>query len=524
MAGAAAIFTSQQAWTSDAALIYAGRRSPANVSGTAFGWSGYAIERGQRYSSAAGSWIVPRVSYQNYAGYSQAEFSSTWVGIGGDGNDQTLIQLGTTQNIDASGTSKYYAWYLLVSALSVPATEIPLPVEPGDKIIASIKCVANCIPDAQQSWMMTMTNSTKGWTWNNNGVPFSYKSSMVSAEWIMEDPILQGPGALPKLPKYGSVTFTDITANDANPNLSLATDAITMVAPDGSPTSIPTAAANGNSFTVNQVGLPPAVPLPNQPTFTSCTSATTDLGPLGSQTAAGQFSGFGQEVYFRFYLAQYESITAFPLAQSKFSYLYVDDNTGAQLAARHGTEQAPIFVSLDPGYYCLKVFNPSALGVQFQVQMSGQAKGLRPGTTKQTAPPVAALDIGNLTPNGYYEKSRYINDGNVNVKPLLAPGHIYTLRDWVGGAGRDQFYVFSLDANRRVSIELANLYLGARATIETEGGGIVAETVESGIPLGPRPPSQKFEGLLPAGTYYLHVAFAGVGGPGTPYAIALTAQ
>ena len=82
----------------------------------------------------------------------------------------------------------------------------------------------------------------------------------------------------------------------------------------------------------------------------------------------------------------------------------------------------------------------------------------------------------------------------------------------------------SLEANRRVSIELANLYLGARATIEIEGGAIVAETVESGTPLEPRPPGQKFEGLLPAGTYYLHVAFAGVGGPGTPYAIALTAK
>ena len=208
----------------------------------------------------------------------------------------------------------------------------------------------------------------------------------------------------------------------------------------------------------------------------------------------------------------------------KFSYAYVDDNTGMQLAARHGTEQAPIFVSLDPGYYCLRVFNPTGPGGQFNVQMSGANKGIRPGATMQMAPPLPLLDIGNLTINGYYEKSRYLNDGNVNVLPGLMAGHIYTLRDWVGATNKDQFYIFSLDAGRTVTVELGNLYLGGRVTIETANGGIVGETVESGIPLTPHPPGQKFEGLLPAGTYYLHVAFAGVGGPGTPYSISLTAR
>jgi Peptidase A4 family len=144
MAVATAICTLQQAWASDGAVTCAVRRSPANAAGTAYG-GGTLSERGQRYSSAAGSWTVPQVSYQNYAGYSQAEFSSTWVGIGGDGNDQTLIQLGTVQNIDASGRTKYSAWYLSVSGIALPATDIPLPVEPGDEITASIKCVANCV-------------------------------------------------------------------------------------------------------------------------------------------------------------------------------------------------------------------------------------------------------------------------------------------------------------------------------------------------------------------------------------------
>jgi hypothetical protein len=521
MAVAAIVSISSGFWSSNEDVIYDIRRSAANATGTAFGWSGYAIEHGQNYSSVSGSWIVPRVSYQNYPGYSQAEFSSTWIGIGGDNNDQTLIQLGTTQNVDASGTTKYYAWYLLVSELAVPAAQIPYPVEPGDKITASLRCVSNCTPNAQQSWAMSMTNSTKGWTWNNNGAPFSYKSTMASAEWIMEDPVLQGPGALPMLPKYGSVTFTDVTANGANPSLSLTTDAITMVAPDGSPTSIPTA-ASGNSFTVNQVGLPPAVPLPNQPTLSVCNGAT-DLGDFNSQTVVGLL-GIGQEVDYRFYLPAYDFMTTFPINHPNFNFLFVDDSTGAQIQPVHGDQNAPIFVSLDPGYYCLKVFSATAPNEQFRVQMSTGNIFIRPSSTRAQAVPLAQFDIGNLTPNGYYGKSRYINADNHNNLLQLVPDHIYTLRDWVGGGATDQFYAFSIDASRNVTVELGNLYLGARTTIETAAGEIVAETVDAGIPLRPRPPGQQFNGPLPAGTYYLHVAFAGVGLPGTPYAIALTAH
>lgn len=525
---AGAILSPLQGATSGEVAIYAVKRAAASDS-TAYGWSGYAIERGQRYTSITGSWIVPRVSYQTYPGYPNAELSTTWIGIGGDGNDKTLIQLGTTQNIDSSGKVKYSAWYLLVSDLVVPSTDIPFPVDPGDHIAATLKCVSNCAPNAQQSWMMTMTNSTKGWTWNNNGAAFSYRSSLSSAEWIMEAPVVQSQQVIPKLPKFGSVAFTDATANGANPNLSLTADAVTMVSNDGlnTPLAIPTAAKNGNSFSVNQVGLPPVVPLPNQPTLGNVCQGAIDLGQLQftqNTNAAGQFSGIGQDAYFKFYLSQYAAIWASPLAQLRFNYAYVDDNTGAQLAVKHGTEQAPIFVSLDPGYYCLRVFNPMGMGVQFQVQMSAQAEGLRPGATPQMAPPVPSMDIGNLTPNGYYEKSRYINDGNHNITPTLTAGHQYTLRDWIGTANKDQYYAFSLDVTRDVSIDLNNLYLGARVTIETANGGILGETVETGTPLTPHPPGQRFEGALPAGTYYLHVAFAGVGGPGTPYAVTLTAQ
>ena len=513
---------------------YALRRSPAAVAvqpqagagGTAYGWSGYAVNA-QAYTSASGSWTVPAVSYENYPGSSQAEFSAAWVGIGGNGSDQSLIQLGTAQNISPTEV-KYYAWYLLVQGTNVAATPLPDPVSPGDQITASLQCVANCVPNAQQSWLLTIRNSTKNWTWNNNGQPFSYQSSMASAEWIMEDPILQQPGALPNLPKFGSVTFTGVTANGANPNLSLATDAITLIAADGSPLAIPTAATGGNSFTVNQVGLPPAVPLPNQPTMGYCTSGP-NFGELESnpQFPQGALQGFGQVFLYGFYLTHYASMTLLPqqFVPPKYSYVFIDDVTGNSLATQQGTGAAPVFVSLDPGYYCLKIFNPQVLtGVQYRMSLSDQRMGLPPGTTTQNAPPLPAMDIGNLTPNGYYGQSRYINANNPAVRPTLVPDHIYTLRDWVGTAGPDQWYIFSLDATRAMTMDVGNLYLGARVTIETASGGVVAESADVGQSLIGRAPNQHFNGALPAGTYYLHIKFADVGGPGTPYAVSLTAH
>jgi hypothetical protein len=108
---------------------------------------------------------------------------------------------------------------------------------------------------------MTIRNVTKNTpAWDNNGQTFAYTSSLGSAEWIMEASTHQIGGQISELPKYGSVSFTNATTNGENPNLSLLKDGLSMVNASGAPISIPTAATDGNSFTVNQVGLPPSPP------------------------------------------------------------------------------------------------------------------------------------------------------------------------------------------------------------------------------------------------------------------------
>src|SRR5919197_1967274 len=74
-------------------------------------WSGYnqgTLEQGSKlFTSIDGDWTVPTAS-QHRAG--EAEYSSTWIGIGGGCidatctvTDTTLIQLGTEQDVDSNG-------------------------------------------------------------------------------------------------------------------------------------------------------------------------------------------------------------------------------------------------------------------------------------------------------------------------------------------------------------------------------------------------------------------------------------
>ena len=74
-------------------------------------WSGYGINGGGTYTAVQGSWTVPAVSYQSYSGSPDVEASSTWIGVGGQDGDETLIQIGTMQAAAPNGETEYFAWY-----------------------------------------------------------------------------------------------------------------------------------------------------------------------------------------------------------------------------------------------------------------------------------------------------------------------------------------------------------------------------------------------------------------------------
>ena len=95
-------------------------------------WSGYnqgSIEQGNKlFNQVSGHWKVPTAT-QHKA--NEAEYSSTWVGIGGgcvdaqcQVTDGTLIQAGTEQDVDTSGKASYSAWYELIPAPSIQITKL----------------------------------------------------------------------------------------------------------------------------------------------------------------------------------------------------------------------------------------------------------------------------------------------------------------------------------------------------------------------------------------------------------------
>lgn len=213
-------------------------------------WSGYAVANFQTslyYGSASGTWQVPEVTWGQTSGNPYGyEYSAIWVGIGGfcenascSTVDQNLIQLGTEQVVSQSGVVSNYVWYELYPAVSQGIHE---PIQSGDIITASLECTANCVPNQTQTWHLTITDQTLGWTWAQD---INFTSSMLSAEWIVEAPYY---GGILPLNNYTQANFDPAVANGGNPNLSLTTNSIVLNQDPYGQTSNPSDVINGDWF------------------------------------------------------------------------------------------------------------------------------------------------------------------------------------------------------------------------------------------------------------------------------------
>jgi Peptidase A4 family len=233
-------------------------------------WAGYVLPggvNGGTYTAAQGTWIVPKVSWVNYSAQPHhatiIEDSSAWIGIGGFG-ETVLIQLGTDHGVThddstQQDTASYYAWYELYPANPVILTATRFAIQPGDTITASLQCTASCAPGGQSTWIMSLNDVTRWKTPFTIQVQNSH-TVLATAEWILEDNGVYDLtlASTSYLPNYQQVTFTDITANGANPNLSRAQHAAMVVDPQGKSWSAVSDPAGGNSFSVSFV--PPLSP------------------------------------------------------------------------------------------------------------------------------------------------------------------------------------------------------------------------------------------------------------------------
>jgi hypothetical protein len=162
-------------------------------------WSGYMVAPDDKTPSplltgVSASWTVPQVKPSE-----NNTFSGVWVGIGGYGED-TLIQTGTEQEY-IHGRGSYYAWYELLPAHLV---RIPsLHVRSGDLIMASLSLVSQ----NASTWSIEINDVTRGEQFKKIVV---YNSSMQSAEWILERPLVND--AISTLANFGNATFTECKA------------------------------------------------------------------------------------------------------------------------------------------------------------------------------------------------------------------------------------------------------------------------------------------------------------------------
>jgi len=226
-------------------------------------WSGYnqgSMEQGNKlFNQVSGHWKVPTAT-QHKA--NEAEYSSTWVGIGGgcvdaqcQVTDGTLIQAGTEQDVDTSGKASYSAWYELIPAPSIQITK--LKVSAGDKM--SVDITEN--PANSNVWTITVKNLTSGKKFK---LTTPYSSTHLTAEWIVETPVVIDSGGnvtIGPLPDLSRVQISKTMTNAAGANIQ-ASEEIQLVDPN-----------------TNEVLATPSDPNPTNSAFNDCTYATNCKAP-----------------------------------------------------------------------------------------------------------------------------------------------------------------------------------------------------------------------------------------------------
>jgi peptidase A4-like protein len=224
-------------------------------------WSGYNLgylsSGRQLFNQISGTWTVPTPS-KHTAGVN--EYSVNWIGIGGGLVDQrglitdnTLIQAGTGQYIDASGVRRYFGWYEIIPG---PILEIGnFVVNPGNRIFSEIKQ-----PVAGSNiWIIVLKNLSTGQKFKTT---LPYASTRLTAEWIEERPLVTGQFA--PFPSLSQPRFNDARVNKKAASLKVS-DEILMVDLNGT-TRLAT----------------PSAPDPDRNGFNVCTYTTSCAAPSGA--------------------------------------------------------------------------------------------------------------------------------------------------------------------------------------------------------------------------------------------------
>ncbi len=205
-------------------------------------WAGYVATTSTStpFTSVSATWKVPKVSDTP-----SPAFSSAWVGIGGAyRNSSKLIQAGTEQDVASDGSVTYSAWYEIYPQFPVTVGT----VNAGDTIFVSISKLPGKPP---ATWNITMKDGTTTLLDMNFKVNPNFAST-VSAEFIVERPLLVVGHQVAPLADFGKVTFSGCSTNLGGLG-SLKSREVFMTR-DGTATGTPLASPgnlSGNTFSVS---------------------------------------------------------------------------------------------------------------------------------------------------------------------------------------------------------------------------------------------------------------------------------
>ncbi len=218
---------------------------PMPVVSSARNWGGYVVASDlsnpqPTVTGVSGTWVVPAVT-----DIGTDAFSAVWIGVGGQ-FDQTLIQIGTEQDA-VGGSLQYSAWYEMLPNDAITIDSIT--VSPGDQMQANITLVDS----NSDLWNLSIEDLTTGQKYERS---FSYAAGRLSAEWIVERPVVNN--VLASLADFGNVTFkncqvvfTDKTGaiNDF-PSSEIIMDTIIRFNQQVQLVDVSVLGSNGTSFTV----------------------------------------------------------------------------------------------------------------------------------------------------------------------------------------------------------------------------------------------------------------------------------
>jgi hypothetical protein len=157
--------------------------------------AGY-VDTAGTYTSVSASWTQPTGTCS-----SGDQYAAFWVGIDGY-SSETVEQTGT--EVDCIGKiAEYYAWYEMYPGASENYSNT---VKPGDHFTATVTWLGG------EKFSLYVDDSTEGWS-HTTDASLGETPARTSAEVIVSAPCCTSSGGVLPLTDFGSVTFTDATAN-----------------------------------------------------------------------------------------------------------------------------------------------------------------------------------------------------------------------------------------------------------------------------------------------------------------------